>query len=116
MTLTLVCCKKFTNLNSYNIHIGETFVIYVPESSCCINCWINQENLKSIKYLGQKLEQLADKDCDGCTSYYSWTFKGTSIGSDTIKIVNISAGQKCSDFETEINKIQPEKFIVNVSR
>lgn len=116
LTAYLVSCKKdFSNKASYNIRIGETFELYVSENSCCQNCWVDKTKLNSIELLNQKLVEPRDKDCDGCTSYYSWNFKGTNVGVDTIKIARICGGDNCSDYHADSSKIQPEIFIVTVS-
>ncbi|NTW32398.1 MAG: hypothetical protein HGB12_07215 [Bacteroidetes bacterium] len=117
LTLCLYSCKKdFTNNTSYNINIGETFELYISENSCCHNCWINKERLKSIELVEKKLIESAGKDCDGSTSYYAWVFKGKNIGKDSIIIARLSGGDKCSDYRLDSSKIKPDIFIVTVLR
>jgi predicted secreted protein len=116
LTLCFFSCRKdFTNKKNYNIRIGETFKLFISENSCCQNCWIDKANLKSIEFEGRKLEEPADSDCDGCSSYYSWIFKGVGIGTDTIKITQISGGDKCSDYNANSSKIKIDIFIITVS-
>ncbi len=91
--------------------MGESFDLYLSENSCCVNCFVNKADLKSIELVDRKLVDSADADCAGCNSEYAWVFKGINVGVDTIKIQHIPANKQCSD------SIQsPDFFIVIVTQ
>lgn len=116
LTLSFNSCKRdFSNKKLYEIQVGQTFDLYIGENSCCINCWLNENSLKSIKLIEQKLIDPADKDCDGCTSYSAWTFKGTKLGNDTIKIARLTGGMSCIEYKDSSN-FEKDIFIVTVKK
>ena len=117
LTFVISSCKKdYTNNELYEIQIGQTFDFYLAENSCCINCWLNETSLTSIKLVEKKLVDSARQDCDGCTSLYAWVFKGITAGKDTIKIARIGAGQSCTDYKEGRLVINPDIIIVNVTK
>ncbi len=108
------CKKEYINQQNYEISIGQTFTLYVGENSCCVNCWLNENNLHSVTLLERKLVDPAPEDCEGCTSHYAWIFKGTAVGQDTIKIVQVSAGEGCIGYSLDSTQVQQDYFLVNV--
>ncbi len=101
LILTYSCQKDYSNKAHYVLKKGETFTLYVSENSCCINCWIKKEQIKSIKLIDKQLIEDVDDNCAGCTSTYGWTFQGIKNGTDTIRLIRMSAGLDCIDYKKD---------------
>lgn len=114
---TTGCGYFYENKKKYKIKVGETFKIYIGQNSCCQNCWLGEKTIKSVKYLNAKLiYNPLNKNCEGCTDTFTWIFKGVKVGTDTIKILSITGGEKCKDYETEpYPGGEPDTFIVTVT-
>ena len=100
---------KKTNKDVYNVTSGEKIEIYFSTNSCCYYCISNKEELDNVKFIEQKVIELGDKNCVGCNYKGAFVFIAESIGSDTIKIQNVTANTKCDSSELGI-----EKYIINV--
>ena len=107
------CKPNYTNKKTYNIQVGQTFELYINENSCCHNCWLKANALKSIQLVEKKLVEPAPDDCDGCTSTYAWLFKAIAVGRDTITIEKAFATINCDDLKKESSKSE-NSFIVTV--
>lgn len=114
----LTSCENFyDNKPFYKIKVGETFRIYIGQNSCCQNCWLKEKSIKHIKYIDAELiYDPLNKGCEGCTDRFAWIFKGIKAGTDTIKILSITGGENCKDYETKpYLGGEPETFIITVT-
>ena len=88
--------EEFDNKKNYNIKVGEIITYYVSSNSCCRDCWLNKTSMTSIKLIEKKEVKKRPEDCDGCTSWVAYVFKGVKSGQDTIKHFTISPHDSCS--------------------
>jgi hypothetical protein len=107
-------CKNYTNEPYNEIKVGETFELYIGENSCCSNCWINKSDIQATQFIGEALVDPGPSDCDGCTAYVAWTFKGIKAGTDTIKIVRTAPPLRCDLYQPDSLYGWPEMFIIKV--
>jgi len=85
------CKPKRTSPNERNeISVGETFQIRIKEnpSTGYENCWINKKDAQAVSLVKKEYKQEGSSDCAGCGGTATFTFKGISAGTDTIKLVN----------------------------
>lgn len=87
--------EDYSNKPSYKIKIGETFDIFYSTNSCCKYC--TPKNLNHLKITNVTTVDVGDANCEGCNYIAKYTFKGISLGKDTIELKLVGGGMSCAD-------------------
>lgn len=80
------------------LRVGDKFIISTAENSCCTYGWMVNDSLQLPSPVSklfeseQTITSPADKDCDGCSTYYYHVYKCTSTGTDTLTYAAIPNG------------------------
>lgn len=106
----------YRNEPAYQIQVGEAVEIYIKENSCCIHCWVNENEAVAVGHTGEKVVVPAPRDCDGCNATYAWRFGGGAEGTDTIKIARLTADRICAEYVASEARNEPVAYVVTVTR
>ncbi len=109
LVLTFSACKKYVNKDRYIISVGEELDLYYSTNSCCYYCITKEEGLKHITFSGRKTIDEGPNDCVGCNFTAAYTFRGKSVGIDTIELKLLAATMSCEEDEG-----RSEKYIIEV--
>lgn len=115
---TSACNSNSKPSKEYNeVAIGETFEIRVKEnkSTGYEMCWVNKKDARAISLVKKNYKREGASDCAGCGGTATFTFKGMSAGTDTIKLVNcpgLRENKSCD--ECSVGDAKVEKFIAVV--
>lgn len=102
-------CNTYKNKEHYEVAIGDTFEIYYSTNSCCYYCVANNDTLKHIKLIEDKIVNKDKSDCDGCDYTAAFSFKAISKGVDTVSLKLLEANSSCLD-----TTVSSEKYIIDV--
>lgn len=108
--------------DKFTIRVGETVDIRLYEngSTGYINCWLNEKKCKYIKLISREyVSSLNEKlGYNGSGGIIKFTFIGTSVGLDTIKLSRCPTAiehKNCEDFSDDSTEIDNE-FIITVKK
>lgn len=114
--------------NKINIFkIGDRFILSESYNSCCMYCYMKDSTLSEtmpiypfLKFV-ETIEDLADPDCAGCSSYYYTVMECVATGTDTLRYFSIPMGSVgaasgCAELNREILKTDanPATYIISV--
>lgn len=109
---------QFSKKNGLNrLKVGDKFIISTAENSCCTYRWMVNDSLQMpapISKLFEREETItspADKDCDGCSTFYYHIYKCAWAGIDTLTYAVIpnggrSKGRAGMEISTYIIKVE----------
>lgn len=89
------CKKEYKNKDLYQLKVGETVELYYSTNSCCYYCVVNEDKIKHLELLDNKLIDSGSGDCDGCDRVFAFIFKAKSSGVDTVYLKRITASNAC---------------------
>jgi len=107
LLLTLSDCE-YKNKPVYDLAVGESFEIYYNNNSCCNYC-NNANELKTCSLVDEEVVVYGSKYLKGGTSTYSLTFTAKTLGTDTIKLLQVGGDDSCTSLMNNA-----EKYIVHV--
>jgi len=112
LSLIFLGCKNkvYNNKPRYEIGVNETIDIYYSTNSCCHYCISNNNKLKHIKLIHDKLVVPEEKGYDGCNHTSAFTFIGVSKGIDTLELKEIGVTMSCDS-----NSVIPETYIIEIN-
>jgi len=99
----------FQNKEVYHAQVGDVVPIYYSINSCCFNCAPNKDELRNLKFLGEKLIIGSPRECTGCDVMIGMFFRAESVGVDTILRMHTAPYAECNK---ELKGF--DKFIVNI--
>ncbi|MCG3166790.1 MAG: hypothetical protein POELPBGB_02572 [Bacteroidia bacterium] len=115
---------KSDTINRFKI--GERFTISEGHNSCCMYCFekdtvLSEEiTLPAFLKVVETIEDPADPDCAGCSSYFYTIIECVSGGIDTIQYHTIPMGatgaaSDCSELNKELVKTEASSFTYVIS-
>jgi predicted secreted protein len=111
---------KASENDKFTIKIGESFDVRLYEngSTGYMNCWLNENKCNSIKLRSRQYENSLNQKLGyiGSDGTIKFTFIGTKVGIDTIKLSNCPTAvehKSCDDFSENSTKSDNE-FIITV--
>jgi hypothetical protein len=99
----------FKNHEVYQVKAGEVVPIYYSINSCCFNCAPNRDELRNLKFLGEKVIIGSPHFCTGCDVMIGMFFRAESVGVDTILRMHTAPYADCNK---ELKGF--DRFIVNI--
>ena len=111
--------KDYSNKTIYKVKRGETFKIYYTHYDSFCSCWINENEVKSIRLnYSETYERDEANPCIGCDYKVGMVFQAIKAGIDTIKFSNYIEPTENACEKAKANsslKGNAEKYIVIVS-
>jgi len=103
-------CNNYENKEFYELKVGEELEIYYSTNSCCHYCLVNENKLKNLKLIDEKVVVATPSNCDGCNHTAAFVFEALSVGVDTVYLKQIVGGDDCDSSST----FEAEVYIVNI--
>ena len=96
---------KADTVNIFNK--GDRFILATGTNSCCMYCWQGDSTLQHavpesplLRYI-ETIEEPADADCAGCSSFTYRIYECTASGSDTLRYAVIPMGETGNVYSCE---------------
>lgn len=107
--------------------VGDRFILATSTNSCCMYCWQKKDSLQEdvpvfpfVKYI-ETIEELADPDCAGCSSFFYRIYECVAPGADTlyygvIPMGSVNGSGHCEEHKAhEFDSIYFRKYIISVT-